>query len=94
MGEAVTELYIWNDRARAAYARLRAHEGHWRLEWGRRDPPGSDEEVQLGEHVTSDPAEAVAQMVACIQQLSPEPDEALRVERELRAVLGLTEEAG
>jgi len=87
--DAATEIYLWTDRARTAYARLRAHAGHWRLEWGHRDPPGGDQEMEAGRHLTSDPEDAVEQMGACIRKLSDDPAEAARAERELRETLGL-----
>ncbi len=88
MAEATrTTIYHWTDRAEGAYAVLRHGGGHWRLEWGYRDPPGSDNAVQRGEHVTSDREEAVRWMLQQVRGLAGEPDEATRVERELRAAL-------
>jgi hypothetical protein len=82
-----TTIYQWTDREERAYAVLRHGGGHWRLEWGYRDPPGSDNTVQRGEHVTSDREEAVRWMLQQVRRLATEPDEAPRVERELRAAL-------
>jgi hypothetical protein len=90
-GEAaeITDIYVWNDRARTAYARLRRHAGHLRVEWGRRDPPGGEREMESGRHLTSDPTEALAHLVASIRGLSDDPDDAMRAERALRAALRL-----
>ncbi len=88
MDEA-TEIYAWTDRARTAYARLRAHAGHWRLEWGHRDPPGGEREIEAGRHLLSDPEDAVERMVACVRALSDDPADAVRAERELRDLLEL-----
>ncbi len=68
--------YVWDDRQERACAVLRYDGGHWRLEWGYRDPPASDNFVQTGERVTSNFDEAMQWMVQLIQSLSPEPDEA------------------
>lgn len=89
MDPTATEIYIWNDRARSAYVRLREHENHWRVEWGRRDPPGGEEEVELGRHVTSDPADALEYTVARIRALSDDPADATHAEEVLRESLGL-----
>jgi hypothetical protein len=87
--EKVTYIYVWNDRARIAYARLREHAGHWHLEWGRRDPPGGEREMEIGRHLTSDPTEAVKYLVESIRTLGADPAEATRVERQSRELLGL-----
>ena len=82
-----TTIYHWTDREERAYAVLRHGGGHWRLEWGHRDPPGSDNTVQRGEHVTSDREEAVRWMLQQVRTLAGDPDEAARVGNELRAAL-------
>jgi hypothetical protein len=82
-----TTIYHWTDREERGYATLRHGGGHWRLEWGYRDPPGSDNTVQHGERVTSDREEAVRWMLQQVGTLSGEPDEATRVGHELRAAL-------
>ncbi len=86
-------IYIWTDRAEHAYATLRDRAGHWDVEWGYRDPPGSDHYVQQGDHRTSVGEEAVRLLVAQVRALGAEPSEAEHLERDLRtAVLG--EQAG
>lgn len=82
-----TTIYMWTDRNEHGYATLRHGGGHWRLEWGYRDPPGSDNAVQRGEHVTSDREEAVRWMLQQVRRLAAEPEEATQVERQLRAAL-------
>jgi hypothetical protein len=49
MSKTFTEIYVWNDRSRTAYARLRLHDSHWRLEWGRREPPGGERELDMAD---------------------------------------------
>lgn len=84
-----TTIYFWTDRVERAYALLRQHAGHWRLEWGFRDPPRSDNYEQQGEHVTSSAPDALRRMLTAVRALGAEPDEVERVERELaEALLG------
>lgn len=83
-----TTIFYWTDRVGRPYARLRVRGGRWRLEWGHRHPPGSDNEVQSGEHVTSAPDEAIRWMHDRVRELSGDPEEAQRMEQKLRAALG------
>jgi hypothetical protein len=79
--------YVWNDRHERAFAVLRYDGGHWRLEWGYRDPPGSENTVQTGEHATSNLDEAMQWMIRQIEALSPEPDEARDAIEKFRAAM-------
>jgi hypothetical protein len=80
-------IYFWSDRSERAYATLRHGDNRWRLEWGYRDPPASDNFVQRGEHVTSLRDEAVRWMVAQVRRLSSDPDDAARVAEQLRVAI-------
>jgi hypothetical protein len=71
--------FIWTDRLEDAYVALHARGGHWELEWGWRDPPGSDAYVASGHHRSSNQDEAVEEMLERVGVMSPEPDEAARV---------------
>jgi len=84
---AETTLYYWTDRPERVYAVLKSKAGHWRVEWGHRDPPGGPHELEQGHHETSVQEEAVRLMLDHIAALSTEPDDAQQIERELRAAL-------
>lgn len=84
---AATDIYDWSDFAETAYCRLRRHGSHWRVEWGRREPPGSDNLVELGRYETSDGAEATRFALAKIRDLSTEPHEAEQAAEALAAAL-------
>ena len=84
-------IYLWTDRYGHAYATLRGRAGHWRLEWGYRDPPASDHYVQKGEHLTSVREEAVRLTVERIRALSGEAIDAERSEEKLRGALQVEE---
>lgn len=86
-----TDIYYWTDRAGVAYCRLRKRGGHWRLEWGHRQPPGGEDFMERGRHETSVQAEAVRLMLDRIRELSPEPDEAERAATRLNQALQETE---
>jgi hypothetical protein len=77
-------IYVWTDRFERAYATLRERAGHWRVEWGFRDPPSSDHYVQKGEHITSVRQDAVRLMIEKIRALSDEPIDAERSEMKIR----------
>jgi len=82
-----TDIYFWTDREERAYSRLRHHGGHWRAEWGHRDPPGGDGYLVQGQHETSVREDAVRWMLDHIRAVSIEPGEAERVEAQLRSAL-------
>ncbi len=84
-------VYFWTDRYGHAYATLRQRAGHWRLEWGYRDPPASDHFVQKGEHLTSVREEAVRLTVERIRALSDEAVDAERSAEKLRDALQIEE---
>ncbi len=84
---AETTSFFWTDRKERAFINLRHGGGHWRLEWGRRDPPGSEHYAQLGDHVTSDRDEAVRMLLKQVRALSDEQDEPARVQRRLQEAL-------
>jgi hypothetical protein len=88
---AETDIYFWTDRAGHAYARLRYHGGHWRAEWGYRQPPGGEDFIQQGKHETSVRDDVVQWMLDRIRAVSPEPDEADRVAHKLHAALSEAE---
>ncbi|MER3419309.1 MAG: hypothetical protein C4290_01735 [Chloroflexota bacterium] len=79
--------YFWSDRQERAFVLLRYDLGHWRVEWGYRDPPGSENTVQTGEHATSNLDEATQWMIRQIERLSPEPDEARDAIEKFRAAM-------
>lgn len=80
-------MYIWNDRAERTYAQLRQRAGHFRVEWGYRDPPGGDHYIERGHHETSVEDEAVRLMLEHVRSLSDEPHDAEQLARELWAAL-------
>jgi hypothetical protein len=80
-------IYLWTDRAERVYARLHQRAGHWRVEWGYRDPPGSDTYLPQGHRETSVRDEAVRLMLAHVRQLSDEPYDAEQLARELAEAL-------
>lgn len=82
-----TTIYLWTDRHERAYATLRQRAHRWRVEWGYRDPPGSDNYLQQGAYETSVGEEAVRWMLDRIRALSIEPDEVERVAPRLREAL-------
>lgn len=82
-----TTIYFWTDRSERAYAILREHAGHWRVEWGFRDPPASDNYVQIGEHETSVAEEVIQTMLRQVRALCTDPEDAEGVEQDLRAAL-------
>ena len=80
-------IYFWTDRPERAYVTLRTRGSHWRVEWGYRDPPGGPNYLERGHHETSVREDAVRRMLTHIRELSPDPDDAQRIEPELRAAL-------
>jgi hypothetical protein len=86
-----TEIFFWTDRIGHAYCDLRLRGGHWHLEWGYRDPPGSDNYLQRGERETSNQENAVAWTLERVRAMSDEPDEGPRVEEKLRESLRVME---
>ena len=84
------DIFFWTDRAGVAYCRLRRRGGHWRVEWGHRQPPGGDNFMERGRHETSVQTEAVSLMLDRVRELSTEPDEAERVAIRLTEALAET----
>lgn len=84
-------IYFWTDRSEHAYARLQSRAGHWRVEWGYRDPPSSDTYLPRDEHKTSVREEAVRWLLDHVRAISEEPGEVDRLEERLRAALAETE---
>lgn len=84
---ADTTIYFWTDFPERVYVVLRARAGHWRVEWGYRDPPGGPNYLEQGHHETSVAEDAVRLALEHIRRLSQEPGEAERIEPELRAAL-------
>lgn len=82
-----TILFFWTDRSERAFAVLREHAGHWRVEWGYRDPPASDNYVQQGEHETSTAEEVIQTMLRQVRRLSADPADADGTELKLREAL-------
>lgn len=78
---------MWTDRAERAFAVLRQHGGHWRVEWGYRDPPASDNYVQQGEHETSEAEDVIRVMLKQVRSLCADPEDAEGIEEKLRAAL-------
>jgi hypothetical protein len=79
--------FLWSDRQERAFVLLRYDLGHWRVEWGYRDPPGSKNTVQTGEHATSSLDEAAEWAIRQIRSLSRDPDEADDAIAKLHAAL-------
>jgi hypothetical protein len=84
-----TELCYWTDRWERSFATLKDRAGHFRVEWGFRDPPGGDRHLQLGAHETSVREEAVQFLLERIGELAVEPDKAAMAEEHLRETLAL-----
>jgi hypothetical protein len=83
-----TSIYVWTDRAEHAYVVMRERGGHWNVEWGYRDPPGSDHYVEHGEHTTSVGSDAARRMCDRVREMSDQPEvDVPRAERELATVL-------
>ncbi len=80
-------IYLWTNRPETAYARLQSRDGHWHVEWGYRDPPGSDVYVSQGEHQTSVRDEAVRIMLDHVQLLSTEPGDVEQFRQTITAAL-------
>jgi hypothetical protein len=80
-------IYLWTDRQEHAYAQLQRWASHWRVEWGYRDPPGSDVFLPRAKHETSVRAEAVRWLLDRVRAISTEPGEVEQLEARLRAAL-------
>jgi hypothetical protein len=86
-----TPIFFWTDRAERGYAFLRKDGGHWRVEWGYRDPPGSDNYLQQGEHQNSVEEDVIQTMLAQVRRLCSDPADFEGVEERLRQALAETE---
>ncbi len=84
---------FWTDQFERAYASLTERGGHWRIAWGYRDPPGSDNLVQQGERSTSDRAEAVTWLRKEVRTRAASLHDLARLERDL-TTLGLSADGG
>jgi hypothetical protein len=84
-----TDIYFWTDRQERAYAVLRRRGGHWRVEWGDREPPGASTFLERGHHESSAREEVVRRLLDRVRDLSGEPDEAARVEQRLREAMAV-----
>lgn len=84
---AETPIFFWTGQFEQTYAYLRKDHGHWRIEWGYRDPPGSDNFIQHGEHENSDTEDIIQVTLQQIRNLCTETDDFDRVEERLRKAM-------
>ncbi len=87
-------IYLWTNRPETVYARLQSRAGHWRVEWGYRDPPGSDTYLAQGEHETSVRDDAVRRLLDHVRALSNEPGEVEQLAQKLSRALAQAEAGG
>jgi hypothetical protein len=87
-------IYLWTNRPETVYARLQSRAGHWLVEWGYRDPPGSDTYLTQGKRETSVRADAEQWLLDHVRVLSNEPGEVEQLAEKLSAALAQTELGG